>query len=104
MFRWLKQEFKWPPKFLWHDEIYGNPGMVISCLHMMDENDRCYTLQSCRELFENLKAAGVPIKLLMEAVRPFTLHPMGNNGTFFVHDWMVRSGEGLDTTWKVDPR
>jgi hypothetical protein len=42
------REERWPPEFVWHGQVYMNPGVVFAeCVHFLFSRIREY----CREFF-----------------------------------------------------
>lgn len=91
-FQWLKEELDYVPTFDWSRQINhtddhydGDP----SCLHQVPEAARDLTLQHCRELFNEVKDAGIPVKLLLATENQKDEGSPWYTGSFFLPEWLV---------------
>ena len=80
-FEWLKRTFGFSPTFHWLDHMHG--GHVSSssqALQNMAYDERKKDTQLCRSLFNEMKDAGFPIRLLVSADHDDLVK--GDSGTF----------------------
>ena len=84
LFGWLKQTLQWTPTFNWYDQMQNIKTLtwVYSSLHNMPSAERYDDLELCRELFQDLKSVGIPVKLLLSTTQWYNRIYI-NNGSFY---------------------
>ena len=93
VFRSLKQHLSWSPTFDWNDQMHEHPEgrPHFKLIKMRDEMLKKHT-RLCRELFQDLKEAHIPVKLLLNTTRRYGAETL-DHGSFFLRPWKAGRSE-----------
>lgn len=89
IFSWFSQTLQWTPTFNWYDQMHDIKTMEWShnSLRNMTSDIRRQELDLCRELFQDLKSSGIPVKLMLATTPWYDRSQYGDTGTFYTRTY-----------------